>query len=1059
MGGWAAMKAARGLVQSGAVSDAVREGGTVRATVGGGRMKFRAGLRIEGRSDVVNLCTCPTSRSRGALCEHSLAAALATILKPAPAQKAVSMTSTEACQKDQKKPVSAGGRFEVFLPESLLDAAGRGAGRYAVFLRFTPADEKAPEPNPADDRLAGWLAEQGIRPMTTPLNLDTGGLSALLLALGDHPAVCLGKPGQAVKRGLRVAAEPMRVPVTLRECPMPGGGAGFQTTLDSHICGLSLTRLESGRARGVPTEQGPWFHCPETATLFRTPPAASDEVSLVLQSLANTAAPSPKPLLWLARHRAELEESAQLILEGERLCQMKLLSAPCQFDLWLDGSLQAVVAKIEVTFQGHKWPVGQRAAGVGQNQITSIFQDQLNDCVFYSIQRDDEIKAVRQLERLGFVEKPGSEWLLQGREAVLRFYGSDLPRLAAIFNVRESERWRSNTRGLLRIQPKVKTFTSEDESSDFQPSKGWLDFEICYEASNGFHLPRSTVLSLIRSGRNAARGPDGREYVLDASGCEDFEECLRDIQVELLPDGGKAAGFHLQYLQNQFHNQEVRTHTSHWITADELSVKLGNLDTILRPYQKMAVRWMEASVRQGQGVLMADDMGLGKTLQTLALLRVLRQPEAEISGNSVLIVCPKTLLGNWRQEITKFTPEFSTLIWSGSERLKSANRLHDFDVILTTYQLIYRDLNHLNKVKWRAVVLDEASYIRNPDTDAARAIHQLVAPVRIALSGTPLENGVRDLWSICQFLLPGFLGDRASFHERFEKPLSGNDSNEAQKTSNRLRRLIRPFFIRRTKQEVLPDLPEKIEQIHWCELSAAQAEIYRRVLEEGREEVRQASRRQGRGAARLTMFTILLRLRQISCDLRLSGLSSEALSAFSDDELSEKTTALMELLNEGIKSQSKTLVFSQFTSFLRLIQKSLIESKLPHSYLDGSSQDRDDQIRCFQECSETRIFLISLKAGGYGLNLTQADRVILADPWWNPAVEAQAIDRAHRFGQQKVVTAIRMIARGTVEEKILKLQATKRGLVQAVVEGMQLGATDGLSDSDLQNLLDLDGFY
>jgi len=312
---------------------------------------------------------------------------------------------------------------------------------------------------------------------------------------------------------------------------------------------------------------------------------------------------------------------------------------------------------------------------------------------------------------------------------------------------------------------------------------------------------------------------------------------------------------------------------------------------------------------------------------------------------------------------------------------------------------------------------------------------------------------VRDLWSIYHFLLPGYLGSRDNFKERFETPLnSGAASPESRKAAERLRKLVRPYFLRRTKREVLKDLPEKIEQVLWCDLSPVQNQVYRKLLEEGLAEIRDARKRSGGQGTKMTMFTVLLRLRQVCCDLRLTGMTGDALKGLDEEDLSGKISVWRDRLNEVVEGGGKVIVFSQFVKFLHLLRDELDTAGTSYCYLDGQSNDRTAQVDLFQKDPKRRVFLISLKAGGYGLNLTAADHVMLMDPWWNPAVEAQAIDRAHRMGQERVVTALRLVTRGTVEEKILKLQAQKRGLIEAALDESAPLMT-GLTEEDLEQVL------
>jgi SNF2 family DNA or RNA helicase len=570
--------------------------------------------------------------------------------------------------------------------------------------------------------------------------------------------------------------------------------------------------------------------------------------------------------------------------------------------------------------------------------------------------------------------------------------------------------------------------------------------EFAYESSDGFRLPRSEVLRLVRSGQRTVQSR-GNRYILDIEAVDELEESLRDVPLQLTPEGARVHGAHSAYFcLNESEDRQML------VSGDEIRGRIGELANLLRPYQIEGVSWMISQVIRGRGGVLADEMGLGKTVQSIALARYLKQQKPD--GGPVLVVCPKSLLGNWQAEFERFAPYFKVFLVQGSGREKALGHISGQDVLLTSYQLVVRDIEFYQNLRFSLILLDEASFIRNPDTDAAKTLRSLKADGRVALTGTPLENGVRDLWSIFQFALPGYLGNQKSFQERFESPIQGGlDLPAGRAAAVRLKKLTQPYFLRRTKRQVLKDLPEKIEQVIWCTPSAAQAEFYRKMLEEGREEIKAARRRSGQNGAKMTMFTVLLRLRQVCCDLRLTGIRPETLTGLDADDLSGKWAALMDQTEAALESGGKILVFSQFVQFLRLMRERFEGQKRELAYLDGSSQDRSAQVERFQKDPNCRIFLISLKAGGYGLNLTAADSVILADPWWNPAVEAQAIDRAHRIGQQKVVNAYRLVMRGTVEERILKLQAQKRGLVEATLND-QAPLMEGLSESELESLID-----
>jgi SNF2 family DNA or RNA helicase len=612
---------------------------------------------------------------------------------------------------------------------------------------------------------------------------------------------------------------------------------------------------------------------------------------------------------------------------------------------------------------------------------------------------------------------------------------------------------------MMRISPKVLEPT-HGATGERRQGSDWLSLDIAYVAADGFSIARSEVLQMIRSGRSGMTGRDGKRYVIDEEACEDFEESLRDLDGQLKVDGVSVRADKAAFLFNSDDASYEARQAATWQSEDWVKAQLPDLAELLRPYQMHGVRWLEAMARGSRAGLLADDMGLGKTLQAIAMMRLIGKSDGAKSDGApaaspALVVCPKSLIGNWERELERFAPGLQVLALVGADRAKSYADMHRFDVIITTYQLVVRDLPQLVQTTFSALVIDEASYIRNPDTEAAKALRKVKAERRFALTGTPLENSVRDLWSIYHFLLPGYLGSREVFKDRFETPLAnGPATPEARKVSERLRKLVRPYFLRRTKREVLTELPEKLEQVLWCDLSRAQSEVYRRVLEEGQAEVREARKRAGKGAVKLTMFTVLLRLRQTCCDLRLTGMNDAALKGLSEEELSGKISIWRDRLLEIIAAGGKVLIFSQFVKFLHLLRAELEKEKIAFSYLDGSSQDRTAQVDAFQREPQRKAFLISLKAGGYGLNLTAADHVMLMDPWWNPAVEAQAIDRAHRFGQERVVTALRLVTRGTVEEKILKLQAQKRGLIEAALDEAQPMMT-GLSEMDLEQVLAL----
>ena len=464
-----------------------------------------------------------------------------------------------------------------------------------------------------------------------------------------------------------------------------------------------------------------------------------------------------------------------------------------------------------------------------------------------------------------------------------------------------------------------------------------------------------------------------------------------------------------------------------------------DLDGTLRPYQCLGLSWLQFLQAIGAGGILADDMGLGKTITTLAFL--LRRKEVEGPAPS-LVVCPTSVATNWVREAARFTPTLRVLLLHGPTRERAAASIAECDVVITTYALLRRDLDALAAVHFRCAVLDEAQNIKNADSATARAASRLDASMRLALSGTPIENRLRELWSLASFANPGILGTSRAFETRFERPIS---TDRASPLAAELRAIVRPFILRRTKNEVLRELPPKTEIDRIVTLKSADKRMYDALAHSLRASIAKDVEKRG-GLGSLSVFTALMRLRQMACDPRLVDpkLALEGAE-------SAKREAFLELVRELVAEGRRALVFSQFVQLLTLWRRDLDAEKIGYEYLDGKTTARDEVVARFQE-GTAPLFLISLKAGGAGLNLTAADTVIHCDPWWNPAVEDQATDRAYRIGQDKPVTVVRLIASGTIEEKMLSLKAKKRELTRAVI-GDDARALEGLTEDDVRLLL------
>jgi superfamily II DNA or RNA helicase len=470
------------------------------------------------------------------------------------------------------------------------------------------------------------------------------------------------------------------------------------------------------------------------------------------------------------------------------------------------------------------------------------------------------------------------------------------------------------------------------------------------------------------------------------------------------------------------------------------------LDALLRPYQRLGVAWLWHLYRYDLGGVLADEMGLGKTVEALAVIAALRaaksqnpNPQSQTADVS-LVVCPASLVENWRREALRFTPELRVLAHHGGERADSSAAFGAADLVITSYGTLVRDQALFESLEYACVIGDEAQHIKNRRTQNAQALRTLRTRGRFLLTGTPLENRLDDLRSLFDFLMPGYIA----------APPAGLRGEERAWFDERLRAQTAPYILRRTKGVVAPELPPKIEQTLYCELPPAQAALYREWQERGEREL-DALAAGGASDARVRFATLtqLLRLRQICCDPRLVA---EAWAA--DATVPAKLEAFRELLEEAVDDGHRLLVFSQFTSLLALLRRELEAQATAYCYLDGTmpARARHAEIDRFQQSPDVPVFLLSLKAGGTGLNLTGADVVVHFDPWWNPAVEAQATDRAHRIGQTRVVTSYRLICAGTVEEKVLQLQDAKRALLANVFEASEAAAAN-LSLGDLRSLL------
>jgi superfamily II DNA or RNA helicase len=580
----------------------------------------------------------------------------------------------------------------------------------------------------------------------------------------------------------------------------------------------------------------------------------------------------------------------------------------------------------------------------------------------------------------------------------------------------------------------------------------WFDLEAIVDfEGQSVALPK--LLAAMRRGDEFVTLDDGTQGMLP-------DEWLRRYGV--LAQLGEAEGDKLRFVPSQAAILDALLATQPQVQFDqrfdEMRRRLSTFQGVqpsdppesfqgqLRDYQSIGLGWLKFLAEFGFGGCLADDMGLGKTVQVLAMLagRRTRPSAGQSRGNKPsLVVVPRSLVFNWIEEARRFTPALRVRNYTGFDRQQVLDDLANCDLLLTTYGTLRRDVLKFQEVEFDYAILDEAQAVKNPGSQAAKACKLIRADHRLAMSGTPIENHLGELWSLFEFLNPGMLGRSSSL----KLLANGKGHADAGELDGRplLAQAMRPFILRRTKQQVLTELPEKTEQTLYCELDEQQRTLYNELRDHYRASLNRRIEETGLSKSKMHVLEALLRLRQAACH---PGLLDQARK----DESSAKLETLLEQLSEVIAEGHKALVFSQFTSLLAIVRAQLDERGVKYEYLDGATRNRQERVERFQSDEQCPLFLISLKAGGQGLNLTAADYVFILDPWWNPAVEAQAVDRAHRIGQERPVFAYRLIARDTVEEKILELQGSKRQLAEAIISEDN-SVISNLTADDLRLLL------
>lgn len=1051
--GWEAMKLARAYLAQGQVLSSFWEPPLLRGVVQAGELTIRASMAIKGPIDIENLCPCRDSRQRGIICAHSVAVGLhwlkarqpdatpapkrsiASVPPPAPARKAASL---------QRAPNGEPAELLIILPPNFDQAVARGRAMLVFEAKWSggrcPLNALPKGRTFAFSTQDNAIVDQieALSHGETPavLQLELKNLAPLLPTLVGHERITLGKSSEVT-----ITRTPLALPL--------------RATLEPN--GEIVLALKSKAAPLV--QIGDWVWQNGTLQPLGLPATAKEVFS------GPARVPRSQVPMFLSQHWPQLQASGG-VEANFKVEDFTLEPQPPRFILELKGGLSQLTAVLQCAYGSRIMTVGVTASDEGvwlpDPEVTTRYSTR---------DSSGERTALERLLRNGFT-RPDAQGRMQlvGQNSVLNFFAREFSRLQREWTVTLDEHLENRTlKNIERVEPQFQITSSGVQ---------WFDLGVVFAASGGETFNQADIQRLLLSGQSHTRLKNGKMAVIDTGAVEELQEVLLDCAPQQ-----HTAGYRINSAQAGFLESTLREHSDWKVQAPsawrdraakqsgEAKLEcppLGKLDDVLRPYQKHGVAWLRFLRANGFGGILADEMGLGKTLQTLAHLKLTRSAERETRNNPHLIVCPTSLVFNWITEAQKFTPELKVLALQGPDRQAKFAEMAQHDIVVTSYALIRRDADRYRELEFDTVVLDEAQHIKNRQTQNAQAVKAVRAQHRLVLTGTPLENSVLDLWSIFDFLMPGYLGTAKDFRERYELPITKERNAEAQ---SRLARRLRPFMLRRLKREVAADLPEKIEQVSFCELTRDQRAVYQQVIEATRKEVLEVVGEQGQARSRMVALNALLRLRQVCCDLRLlklpernNGVVENRSDAAGNSSLQNSTTPSLqppssgkldlfgELLEEAIDGGHRVLVFSQFVSMLTLLKERLTAEEIEFCYLDGSTTDRAAVVQKFQANAKIPVFLISLKAGGVGLNLTGADTVIHFDPWWNPAVEDQATDRAHRIGQSRVVTSYKLIARDTVEEKILTLQNRKREIIQATLGGEEEFAAS-LSWQEIQELL------
>ncbi|MCH9684731.1 MAG: DEAD/DEAH box helicase [Deltaproteobacteria bacterium] len=1008
-----AVKAGQELHKANAVSDIVFEGDSVSGRVTGSHpVPHATTLKLSGKKLEAH-CSCPTyTDGWEKICHHAVAVGLALRDQY---QRGGDISTTQnpwvtdveegtgASRRRYQIVQRAGSWFVTAFQTGTAVAARRRSGRDGL--------------GPADKLIAHYLDQEIDRTDDGAYELEEPVLAGLLY-FARHAQVSLKGVGK-----LKFAAEPlvMRVQAETRK----DAAVELHAFLEHESTGR-IFETDAGRIiAGAPT----WYIAPETCEVF----PVLDTPPWVLQAVAK----QPRIVMDSRMGAAQMDSLSE---------RLQTVGVPRQ-DLFALASDARDVEKIVATIQGDARRIkvslaaayGNVTLGVGGEDPESpryMIDIDDNPISFYR-DLDAESAARKVLRDRGLEWDPNEQAFTARDDAAIEFLIAGIPLLP--------EHWEKRIPKL----PKIRSKSPSPRVSVSSGDGSVLDVEAIVDVEGEADLISfRDLLRWLHEGRRWITLADGSVVKLDPKILEPVAEAAGDIQFD---KSGHAEVSTLELgnlsrLLSEVPTPKVAKEVKKLMQsmtgekAGRAPRKAKALTAKLREYQRSGYAWLWQLHQNRMTGILADDMGLGKTVQALALLTKAKEEEGAAPS---LIVCPTSVLSVWKQEVGKWAPSLSVLIWHGAERAENRRLLKKTDVVVTSYSILRRDIDELCKVRFRYVMLDEAQYIKNWTTSTAKSAKRLKSDHRLALSGTPVENHLLDLWAIFDFLAPGFLGKLTDFQKNYVKPIEDGDTKVLESLQVR----VRPFVMRRKKEDVASELPPKTEQTLFVHFGRSQLGLYNRILKAAKNEITGRIEEMGIEKSQMAILAALTRLRQVACDPRLLGLPDG-----SAVPPSAKLEAFRELIADCVGSGRKVLVFSQFVEMQKLLGAVLDELGIGYLWLHGGTKNREEMVSRFQQSSGPPVFLISLKAGGSGLTLTEADTVIHYDPWWNPAVEDQATDRAHRIGQEKPVMVYRLVVEDTVEQKMVELGRRKREIAEGAL-GRDASGVKRISMSDVEDLL------